>query len=641
MSLFFRLLADRDKEKSLLIMCNSFRQGEKQSSVFEVNSESFDVIPGKPFAYWVGSSVRDAFKKFSAFKNDNRTAWVGLQTNHDFEWLRLWWEAESNNKLTGLVPFFKGGSYSKYYSDIYLGVRWGESGYLLKEWKKSQLLLGKITENNSKCWNEKDYFRPGIVWPRRTSGLSFRLMPAGCIFADKGPAAFIENNDSAELFATSCLLNSDAFKLLVSAQLARVELAQSFEVGLIQQTPIPEINIEQLQKLSMLARRAWSLTRTLDTITETSHAFTLPAVLRSRQGDYDPFAIEAELASIQTQINRVSFELYEFSQADCLIALGGEMQESTNSSAIDADEVEEDDVETPSTDGLLSWAAGVAFGRFDWRLATGQRQAPPEPDPFDPLPVKSPGMLPDGNTPFHSHSGFLVDDLSSPHDLPRLIEQVLNTVGAPVAEDIRRWLQKDFFPFHLIRYSKSRRRAPIYWPLSTFSGSYTLWLDYSSLNDQTLFTAVNDFVDPKLEDVRKDLDTLRGKGTSRTQQEEIDLEALSILEHELADLRDNLLEIAPNYCPNHDDGVQITAAPLWKLFRHKLWQKALKDTWAKMGKGDYDWAHMAMNYWPDRVREKCVTDKSLAIAHSMEHLYIELEPEPTKARGRKKARSSE
>jgi hypothetical protein len=41
----------------------------------------------------------------------------------------------------------------------------------------------------------------------------------------------------------------------------------------------------------------------------------------------------------------------------------------------------------------------------------------------------------------------------------------------------------------------------------------------------------------------------------------------------------------------------------------------LKDTWTKLEKGDYDWAHLAMAYWPDRVREKCKTDKSLAIAH--------------------------
>lgn len=77
---------------------------------------------------------------------------------------------------------------------------------------------------------------------------------------------------------------------------------------------------------------------------------------------------------------------------------------------------------------------------------------------------------------------------------------------------------------------------------------------------------------------------------------------------------------------NHDDGVQITAAPLWQLFRYKPWQKILKDTWTKLEKGEYDWAHLAMAYWPDRVREKCKTNKSLAIAHDLEALYIEPEP---------------
>ena len=43
-----------------------------------------------------------------------------------------------------------------------------------------------------------------------------------------------------------------------------------------------------------------------------------------------------------------------------------------------------------------------------------------------------------------------------------------------------------------------------------------------------------------------------------------------------------------------------------------------------------------MAYWPDRVREKCTTDKSLAIAHDLEHLYMEPEPKAPKARGRKK-----
>lgn len=301
---------------------------------------------------------------------------------------------------------------------------------------------------------------------------------------------------------------------------------------------------------------------------------------------------------------------------------------------------EEDEI----ADGLFSrqsWAVGVAFGRFDWRLANGERAAPPEPDPFDPLPAKSPGMLPEGAKPFHAHAGILVDDQGHPHDLARLVEEVLARVAASAPDDTRRWLQRDFFAYHLQCYSKSRRKAPIYWPLSTTSGSYTLWVYYPSLTSQTLYTAINDFIEPKLRQVGADVTVLRNKGSARTRDDEKQFEALQAFELELIELRDTLLKLAPTYKPNHDDGVQISAAPLWPLFRHKPWQKVLKDTWAKLEKGDYDWAHLAMNYWPERVREKCKNDKSLAIAHGLEALYVEPEAKPKKARGRKKAGGDE
>ena len=148
---------------------------------------------------------------------------------------------------------------------------------------------------------------------------------------------------------------------------------------------------------------------------------------------------------------------------------------------------------------------------------------------------------------------------------------------------------------------------------------------------------MNDFLEPKLAQLGQQIATLRSKGSARSREEDRTLEALQALEAEVAELRDTLLQIAPTYRPNHDDGVQITASPLWSLFRHKPWQKLLKETWAKLEKGDYDWAHLAMVYWPDRVREKCKTDKSLAIAHNLEHLYVPPEPKAPKSRARKKA----
>ena len=83
------------------------------------------------------------------------------------------------------------------------------------------------------------------------------------------------------------------------------------------------------------------------------------------------------------------------------------------------------------------------------------------------------------------------------------------------------------------------------------------------------------------------------------------------------------------YKPNLNDGVLITASPLWKLFRLKKWQNDLKACWEKLEAGDYDWAHLAYSIWPDRVREKCKTDRSIAIAHDLEHL-CEIESKKTK-----------
>lgn len=639
MTTFLRLLTDKDKDSNLLDSCTALRAGETDTRVFDVEPESFRAVPGAPFAYWVSEAVRQVFKRLPAFECDDRTARQGLATAEDFRFVRTWWEQPGD----GWHGFAKGGTFSPFYADVYLMTNWDKDGAEVKAGicRRYPYLNGNA-EFVAK--NPQFYLRPGITWPRRTNGLSFRAMPRGCIFADKGPAAFVDDDEPDALLALCAMVNSLAFGLLVSVQLARVELAQSFEVGLIQQTPFPDLSTEQKARLAALARRAWSLKRTLDTIEETSHAYLLPAALRARLADYDPLTIEAELSRIQIEIDSIAFDLYGFNEAD-RAAVQGTQGVANEGDAEDSADDEGDDEDSASpidhTAGLLSWAAGVAFGRFDWRLATGERAAPAEPEPFDPLPTKSPGMLPDGAAPFHVHAGILVDDPGHPHDLARLVEEVLTRVEAPVPEDVRRWLQKDFFPFHLQRYSKSRRKAPIYWPLNTTSGSYTLWVYYPSLTSQTLYTAINDFVEPKLKQVGAEVTALRNKGSARTRDDEKQFEALQAFELELIELRDTLLKLAPSYKPNHDDGVQISAAPLWPLFRHKPWQKVLKDTWAKLEKGDYDWAHLAMNYWPERVREKCKTDKSLAIAHGLEDLYIEPEAAPKKTRGRKKTGGDE
>jgi hypothetical protein len=124
--------------------------------------------------------------------------------------------------------------------------------------------------------------------------------------------------------------------------------------------------------------------------------------------------------------------------------------------------------------------------------------------------------------------------------------------------------------------------------------------------------------------------------SGRNRQEEKDLEELLNMEQELQEFRDELLRVATFWKPDLNDGVQITAAPLWKLFRLPKWRKTLKETWEKLEKGDYDWAHLAYRIWPERVREKCKHDKSLAIAHDLGDIYEEPVGQAKKKGGRGK-----
>jgi hypothetical protein len=332
-----------------------------------------------------------------------------------------------------------------------------------------------------------------------------------------------------------------------------------------------------------------------------------------------------------------------------------------------SNEVEEETVNW-FANSILSNALGVAFGRWDIRYATGEQAAPELPDPFAPLPVCPPGQLQNAQgLPARPEDvpaaypvripwdGILVDDPNHPLDLERRVREDIEIIWKDRAEAIeheaceilgvkslRDYFRKPagFFADHLKRYSKSRRQAPIYWPLSTPSGSYTLWIYYHRLTPDTLYKCIQDHVEPKMKETGDEIHRLRtmlAGDEGGTKERRLLTDAEGLLD-ELRDLHAELTRWAPRWKPNLNDGVQITASPLWKLFRLPKWQKILKDTWQKLEKGDYDWAHLALTLWPDRVREKCRTDRSLAIAHDLEDLCEIQAPVPKKRAAKKAAK---
>jgi hypothetical protein len=188
---------------------------------------------------------------------------------------------------------------------------------------------------------------------------------------------------------------------------------------------------------------------------------------------------------------------------------------------------------------------------------------------------------------------------------------------------VRDYFRQEFFVIHLQRYSSSKRRAPIYWQLSTQSLKYSVWIYYHEFGKDTLFSVQTDYAGPKLEHERRLLETLRrdaGSNPSSGQRKAIETQEGFVAE--LQSFVDEVKRVAPLWNPNLDDGAIINFAPLWRLVpQGKPWQKELSKTWDALCRGTYDWAHLAMHLWPERVIPKCASDRSLAIAHGLEDVF--------------------
>lgn len=620
----FRLINSSNMATDLKESITQLKNGHQVQDYYELKHNAFDPIPGKPFAYWVSDDVRNLYKKFPQLEGNKRTAKQGLATADDYRFVRLWWEPKENlhdEKSYKWFPFAKGGKFSPYYIDIYLCVNWENDGHEIRNFKN--LKTGKV---RSRPQNTDFYFKEGLTWGDRTSSmLSVKPWPSGGVFSIKGSAGFFPDED---IYFVMGLMNSKAFNVFLEMMVnAGSKASRSYQVGIIGLVPYPEKVSNDIKKtISDKSKSSWENKRLVDTINETSHAFILPISLNKKVTLND---IGKELIELQKRIEDLIFELYEFPI--------GDKQQAENHFKLEINDYVSKKTKEPDfgLNTLLSWSVGVTFGRFDWKIATGDREYPNTPDPFDPVPEKSPGMLPDEHKPFHIHKGILVDDPSHEQDLTRLITAVLDEINFNVQIDLRKWLQKEFFNIHLQMYSKSRRKAPIYWPLTSPSENYTLWIYYPQLNDQTLYTVVNDFLEPKLKLIQEDLYHLKNKGEDRTRSEEVELEELLDFEKELIEFRNKLMAIAPDYKPNHDDGVEISAAPLWSLFSDRSWQRNLKKVWNQLEDGEYDWSYLAMNYWPERVVKACQKDRSFAIAHDLEEkLWEEVEVEK-KGRGGK------
>jgi hypothetical protein len=691
---FIRLLKDPDRAKGLSAAISADRAGVDDQRIFAVRPSDFNAIPRAPVAYWMSQSIRRLFTDLPQLEGAAADARQGLATGDDFRFVRTFWEVDPMRIARTAAetrgggrwsPFAKGGEYSPYWSDLHLVVDYEQEGRRLKDFS------GSVVRN------PQYYFRPGLTWPRRTaSGFAPRILPAGCVFGDKGPAAIGDES----LILLSWLTSRVATALMAASQPAGDETSsgtasKSYEVGLVQRLPWPGPLLtsgasEQLARSSVQITR---IRRSRDELDETSRLFTAPAcplygssiqeaALARRNALWDD-AVESIAESAETeqviagvigldsdaldyldhevgqhpgsypveplqnsgQLERLFQLPMEELIKEAIAELGGSRAVATMTFVADRrleiltrmlhrhpsvvrDAVEQLRLLPPgepraTADDVISYLIGAAFGRWDLRKTFGGT-SDLSPGLFDPVPICPPGMLiePDGK-PIDAQPNdypvqipslrMLVDEPGHQWDIVAATEQSARAVFAK-SEDIlaeledifrrrglRDHLRKQFFKDHLARYSASRRKAPIYWPLSVPSGNWGVWIYAPAFTRETLYAVAGEAgrrerlageATTRLR--REQRDDAGGKAARRVSEE---LDAEERLAEELWLFRLEAERIAGlGWEPDLDDGIILCAAPLADLF--PAWPDT-RTVRAELRGGMYPWAKVAA--WADRL----------------------------------------
>lgn len=630
--------ADRsaDKERSIR---RALDVGERS---YFVPQQKLKSIPGNPWTYWISDELRERFAVLPPLAEAARPR-QGLATADNTRFLRFWWEVGRSRTTFGCpdleqaersggtwFPHVKGGELRKWYGNQEYVVNWACDGSQIKE----HIVRQYPYLNGNWGWVAKNtewYFRPGVTWTLMSSkGFSARFMNQGFITGHKGSAAYAPTHP--ESMTVLGILNSSIALELLRA----MSPAMAFEVGHVSQLPVPTIHSGPI---AAKAESAVRLARIDSTADESTYDFTAP--LPWETGIAEAARRAARLAEIEREIDDEVYRLYGISDED-RAAIEAELRGprlAEDGAASEDAPGEEAEAEAEPAGGLtrqelatrwVSYAVGIVMGRFrpgvegelgsgiveDWE--TGERRPM-----FTPQQAEALRGLADAD-------GIVPLDADHPEDLAGRVERALElALGARRAEevlrevaggDLRRYLWRDFFTkVHLRWY----RKRPVYWLLQSPKKHYSVYLFHERITRDTLFLLRGRYVEPRLTLLQHRLDELRARrdaaeGSARKRLGN-EHDALLAQQADVAEFAKRLREItetSPGYDPHIDDGVLINMAPLWPLL--PSWQAEPKKCWEALVRGDYDWSHMAMRHWPDRVLAKCRSDKSLAIAHGVD-----------------------
>jgi hypothetical protein len=656
-SIFLRSTKEDDKAKKIL----SIIRNPSNRDLFTIDPASFKLISNTPICYWLDSKTLQLFKNSPKFLNKERAVRQGLGLSDSFRYCRMFWEVNNENlgfsksdtlKNKYWVRYINTISAIPFYYDSYNCLYWNNDGYEIK--KSVEAEYGSYTK---RVCGEANYFETGLSWAYRTAKFQPHIIPRGEIFSTARFITTFENED--DLFSTVSFWNSEYVDYCLKLSMEK-DLQPKFISGTVNKLPHPSISSDLRFRLIEISKVQYKRVKRIFIFDEKSIAFSSNSFIHVKSIDeyvrnllVEINDIKIDYKSQMKELNQLIYDHFKITN-----------EEQKNIADIVAIAGKDDGIifnidKSAILNNLFNILLGSAFKRWDVRILKKWKREWSDEDMFK-VRKHSPFMFGQKESTLDlilpEYHKEIEQIWKEPYPLEPLKENAAsNAVVSKLKEVIMYFWPESastiefelqdhfgvsdletiftnpnkFFDRHLKDYSRNKRVSPIYWPISTASGSYTIWLYYPKMNEQTLFKVVNDFILPKQQEVAEEIKKLENNPNLDNKGKK-ELQDSQNLFHELKDMEKDLLEVAAlPYKPNHDDGVLITAAPLYKFFRHSKWKKSTEECWKALQKGEYDWAHLAYSIWPERVTKKCKKDLSMAIAHGLEEI-CELKPKEKK-----------
>lgn len=616
------------------------------SNIFIANSSDFKYLPNVVFGYYFNEDMIKLFK----FKNLGNRGYVASVGYKFF--------AEIHNRVffengVNAVHRYNGGGYNLFYMPYRDTAIWAKNGEVAKAKAHFQ-------------WTAPEWQKvPGVAYGKRGEIVDGHIFKKNTYFTHEGLG--VTGLDEISRIPYLSLLNSGLAQYTVN-----LYTGQHKQAGYVNLLPMPDYESRQeeieriVNEIIEIKRKWFSLDETnleyhgligqLGITTSLEDAFD-----RMQEKLTPDFERYEELVKANDDL---WMDLAEIKRdSDFRKTLNDYKSRRPYEELLSIDKASNRNIIDRKTMAaeILQELVGIVFARWDMAFASGEELIPEFGDVFDSLPFMpiveyrgydtglkiekaKPEQLPQISIAIgNKQSGFTPDTSgiifagNRHNNLTDQVREAMSYLWGDHAADIeaemtkllgvdslRDWFDSPngFFDYHFMRYTKSRRKAPIYWPLSTEAAEIFCWIYYPRLNTDTL-KRVTLMIDGELDRLRAMVNQTSDAVSANRLNQKID--AMVNMKKELQNV------IALPYVPNHDDGVPVTAAPLRNLFANHNWQGECEENWKKLSSGEYDWSHLAYSIRPAEVRSKAKKDWCMALTHGLEEI-CENKPKEKKTR---------